>query len=439
MIESAPKVESRDLSKAIRISSNPVVKQLVDKINQEYDYWSDVKYKKLPEGITSSELWACVKLNRLLSSRELTFGKHVFVISITDNMQRICHNFDMNLGGYMGAQSIITSEDKDRYLVSSIMEEAIASSQMEGAATTRRVAKEMLRKEISPRSRSEQMILNNYETIRYIVAHKDERLSSESLLYIHKLMTSKTLESPENEGRFRQDNEVWVENKITQEVAYVPPDFGIIGEFVESICNFFNEESTNKAFIHPIIKGIIIHFMIAYLHPFVDGNGRTARAVFYWYMLNRGYWLTEYLSISRIIARSKNQYEKAYLYTEKDGNDLGYFIAYNLRVMDLSYKELHQYIQRKIDEKGQTSDFLRLGNLNERQAMIVKWLFNEPKISFTVKEIQNRFVVSNPTARLDLEELVAKGFLETVAVNRVKQSYIKSSRFDELIRSVRNS
>ena len=81
------------------------------------------------------------------------------------------------------------------------------------------------------------------------------------------------------------------------------------------------ESIFNGVFIHPIVKGIIIHFLIAFIHPFVDGNGRTASAIFYWYMLRKGYWLTEYLSISRIISRSKRQYEKAYLYTECDGNE----------------------------------------------------------------------------------------------------------------------
>ena len=58
--------------------------------------------------------------------------------------------------------------------------------------------------------------------------------------------------------------------------------------------------------------------MLAFIHPFVDGNGRTARSLVYWYMMKKGYWLTEYLSISRIIYRNKAQYEKAFLYTEAD-------------------------------------------------------------------------------------------------------------------------
>lgn len=110
--------------------------------------------------------------------------------------------------------------------------------------------------------------------------------------------------------------------------VHIPPVYADIPGFILQLCSFFNGNEDGKFFIHPIMRGIIIHFMLAYMHPFADGNGRTAREVFYWYMLKQGYWLTEYLSISRIISRSKKSYEKAFLYSEADGNDIGYFVSY---------------------------------------------------------------------------------------------------------------
>jgi Fic family protein len=434
MIETPPTFNLRDAIQAsVKFGQQEDVRALVSEINERYEYWSDVKYKRRPKEISAENLWACVKVSRLFS-RTLTFGDYKFKLFITDSMQRMCHQFDMNLGGYMGTQSFIPSEDKNRYLVSSNMEEAIASSQMEGAATTRRVAKDMLRKAISPRNRSEQMIRNNYETIRYILEHKDEDFTVEQLLRIHKLMTDKTLSDKDDEGRFRTDDNVVVENGITHEVVHTPPSHDKIESLMDSICLFFNEDD-EKNFIHPIIKAIILHFLIGFIHPFADGNGRTARAFFYWYMLKRGYWLTEYLSISSIISKSKGQYEKAYLYTENDENDLGYFIEYHLRVMEKSYEELRRYIQRKIEEKSQVSDFIRLGNINERQAQIIKWLNDDPSLSFTVKELKNRFSTSDQTIREDLNRLVDKGFLDVIAVNKVKKNYLASSNFHDLIKS----
>lgn len=173
--------------------------------------------------------------------------------------------------------------------------------------------------------------------------------------------------------------------------------------------------------------------MMGYIHPFTDGNGRTARALFYWYLLSKGYWMTEYLSISRLIAKSKNQYEKAYLYTENDGNDLTYFITYNLKTMSLAYAELKSYIERKVREKQSTVVFQKLPLVNERQAEILRLLYNNGDLRFTVKEIQNRFIVSNQTARTDLQGLMSIGYLDLVQVNGKKTAFIKGPKFVDLL------
>lgn len=305
------------------------------------------------------------------------------------------------------------------------MEEAIYSSKMEGASTTRVVAKEMLRKKKSPQNKAQQMIANNYATIQYIVEHKDEPLTEESLLYIHKLMTEKTLDNPEDAGRFRSNDNVVVADMVEGDIVYTPPAYKDIPDFVVTICDFFNNDNP-RVFIHPIIKGIIIHFMLAYMHPFVDGNGRTARALFYWYMLKENYKLTEYMSISRVIAKSKTSYEKSFRYTENDENDMGYFVAYNLRALEISFQQLRDYILRKQREKRAASAFMMTGNINQRQAMILQRLKEEPDTIFTVKDVQEQFSVSSMTARKDLSDLVQQGYLTEIALNKVTRGYIKS-------------
>ena len=430
MIESPPKIDKRVIAKVTSAMSNPEVAKLIAEINRDYLYWSDVKYKKLPECITHTELWAAVKVSRMLQ-RIFQWERYGITVTMTNHMQQLCHEFDMNFGGSWGNNSIIPGENKEQYLISSLMEEAISSSQMEGATTTRKVAKDMLRKNTAPKNRSEQMIYNNYNSIRFIVEHKSEPLTAELLLKVHSLMTYNTLEDSSDEGRFREDDGVVVENGITHEIVHTPPKHEDITDFVEELCDFFNGNQS-KGFIHPIVKAVIIHFMVAYVHPFVDGNGRTARALFYWYMLKNGYWLTEYLSISRIIYKSKAGYEKSYLYAEMDDNDMSYFIAYNLRVLDLAFKELKLYIERKIKQKKNAINYLKSGGINERQASILSLIENDPDTILTIKEVQNRFAVSQPTAKLDLQELVNKGFLSKIPVNKKKSNYVKGEKFDSL-------
>ena len=423
MIELPPKIDKKTLVNALVKGIDSNIMPIVDKVNADYEYWDKVKYKKLPEGFTPQMLWTNVKASRL-RSMILVWEKYGINLCVTSQMQRLCHEFDMKFGSFWEVEGDTQTAEKKYYLSSSLMEEAIYSSKMEGASTTRIVAKDMLRKKKSPQNKSQQMIANNYNTIQYIVEHKDEPLTEETLLHIHRLMTEKTMDNPEDTGRFRTNDKVVVADMVEGDIIYTPPSFQEIPEFVESLCDFFNNDNP-RTFIHPIIRGIIVHFMLAFMHPFADGNGRTARALFYWYMLKEKYWLTEYMSISRVIAKSKPSYEKSFRYVENDGNDIGYFVAYNLRALDISFQQLTDYIQRKQREKKAATSFMIAGNINYRQAMILQRLKEEPNTIMTVKDVQEQFSVSSMTARKDLSDLVQQGYLAEIAINKVTRGYIK--------------
>lgn len=433
-IENPPKVEMHELLESLATPLNEDIASVVDRINEEYEYWDTIKYKRCPKGCSAKNLWTHVKASRTKSAIRV-WPKYNIVLGLTNHMQRMCHEFDMNFGGACGTSSIIPNDSKEHYLVSSLMEEAIFSSQMEGASTTRQAAKEMLRKRMTPKDKSQQMIANNYQTIQFVVQHQDTPLTVELLQHIHHLMTENTLENPEDAGRFRTNDEVVVENGITHEIVHRPPSHTEIPSFVNDLCTFFNEKQS-QVFIHPIIRGIIIHFMIAYMHPFVDGNGRTARALFYWYMLKQKYWLMEYLSVSKVIAKSKKSYEKSFLYTEADNNDMGYFVAYNLRMLALSFKQLQDYLKRKQEERKAANAFLQLGDLNARQAQIIKMFVDNPKEVITVKDIQSRFLISATTAKGDIMGLLARGLIDEFAFNKVKRGYVRSERFEEIVKPI---
>ena len=438
MIEKAPICTEKDLANVLFDKSKRPDEKLtaiIEKINDEYEYWDKVKYKNIPESCTSvQELWTRVKALRITTT-VYTWEKYDVTFGLTNRMQRMCHEFDMNFGGSWGNSAVLSHENREQYLISSLMEEAIFSSQMEGAATTRKVAKDMLRKKMAPKDKSQQMIANNYQTIRFIVENKEKPLTPELVFHIHRLMTEKTLENPEDTGRLRRNNNVVVEDGITHEVVHMPPSYEELPTFVEELCHYFNETDA-KIFVHPIIRGIIIHFMVAYMHPFVDGNGRTARALFYWYMLKQGYWLMEYMSVSRVIASSKKSYEKAYQYVESDGMDVGYFIIYNLKVLEKAFKQLQAYLKKKQEEKTLANTFLQLGNINERQAQIIRMYIDNPNEVLTVKDVQTKFMVTATTAKSDITGLMQRGMLSEISFNKVKKGYIKGEDFDESIKQI---
>lgn len=229
--------------------------------------------------------------------------------------------------------------------------------------------------------------------------------------------------------------DIFVVDGVTGFVAHTPPSYTEIHEMIEDLCNFANNDN-NDNFIHPIIKGIIIHFVLAFIHPFVDGNGRTARSLFYWYMIKKGYWLTEYLSISRIIYTNKTAYEKAFLYTENDGNDVSYFIQYHLEVMKKAFEDLKKYLQRKIDGQQNLLRFSGISNINERQRYVLRTISESKRTLFTPKELATQFDISVRSARTDLQSLVDMGYLSQTNLNKRAMGYIKSEHFEQLLTEV---
>ena len=257
------------------------------------------------------------------------------------------------------------------------MEESISSSQLEGASTTRNVAKNMLQTKRQPRNKDEQMIYNNYLAMRFIQEHKDDDLTPTLICELHKIVTEKTLEEGDETkvGRYRElDDDVRVIDITSNEVLHTPPLASELPKRLEGLCQFANTEQTD-VFIHPAIKAIVLHFILAYEHPFVDGNGRTARALFYWYMAKKNYWLMEYCSISNILKNAPAKYSRAFLYTETDDSDLTYFIIHQLDVIQQSIKSLNDYIARKVESVKDAKKLLHKNkslqdNLNSGQMII---------------------------------------------------------------------
>jgi Fic family protein len=405
-------------------------------INESYLYWDKAKYK-VPPGLQKlllpAELWTLVKRDRRTGQKVISMAGQSFLFTPTDSLYKLLHEFDLNLGGNLGGQHELSDIDRHRFLIGSIIEESIASSQIEGAVTSRVMAKDMLRKNRQPQNTSERMILNNYLTINHIRGQKQQPLTPESLLELHRLITKGTLDNPEEAGQFRQHDDIYMVDVVAGDIIHAPPTFAQLTLFVTELCQFFNDE-TPSFFLHPVVKASLIHFLIGYFHPFTDGNGRTARGLFYWYLLRKGYWMTEYLSISRVIMQSRTQYYRAFQYTEADDNDTTYFVLYQAQTLQKAYSELKQYIAHKTQQRYQLARLQHIDGLSVRQADMVQWFYEAPNTVFTVKEIETRFDISNQTARTDLQGLVELGFAERIAVNKKEQRFVRSKQFDALLK-----
>lgn len=386
--------------------------------DSDYFHWDKLRHLKPPEEMSPEEWWLATKLQRLGLLKPVPLQDkqgRPFQFCTPELVQEPLHEIDVGAGASIGVPEPITNpQTRDRYLVRSLIEEAITSSQLEGAVTTREVAKQMIRSGRPPRDTSEQMILNNYVTMQRITELKKEALSPEMVFAIHKRVTEKTLDEATAAGRFRRPDEQRAVGDDFGEVFHEPPPSGELPDRLQAMCDFANAK-TPRHFIHPVVRAIILHFWLAYDHPFVDGNGRTARALFYWSMLHSGYWLFEFISISTILRKAPVKYGRSFLYTETDDNDLTYFIVAQSRVIRQAIEELHAYIARKTAEVRELESHVRALNLfNHRQAEVIRHALKHPYEEYTIAGHRKSHNVVYQTARADLSDLAGRGILAQI-------------------------
>ncbi len=384
-------------------------------INGEYAPWDKVRQLTSPEGLTHEEWWFGIKLARghLLKPIPLTDVRgRTFQYGTPDPVLRLTHEIDQLASGRIEISEEVTNPGtRDRYIINSLIEESITSSQLEGASTTSEVAKNMLRSGRKPMDKSERMILNNYGAMRFVQEKRGEKLTPELVFELHRLVTVGTLEDPARAGCFRTDSDsIQVKDEIGT-VLHRPPPAAELPKRLQSMCDFANARPSDS-FLHPVIRATILHFWLAYDHPFLDGNGRTARALFYWSLLSQGYWLAEYISISSILRNARAQYSHSFLHTEVDNNDLTYFLSYHLGVVRRAIGDLQQYLNKKIKEVRSTEALLRSsGDFNHRQLALLNHGMRHPGSRYTVESHRRSHNIAYDTARTDLLGLAGFGLL----------------------------
>lgn len=376
-----------------------------------YLYWDKIKrqYSKKED---AEKIWAATKINRLAGKKkfELIAG-YEFAFCVPDTMQALLHFVDKSCGDHimLSSGNQLGSADKKTLMI----EEAITSAQLEGAATTRKVAKQLLASQRpKPQNEYEIMIVNNHKLMQKTLALRNEPLSIKMILSLHHIATENAIGNQAVSGEFRQNDDIHIADYDGNSV-YQPPAFTEVPKLMEALCTFANTDHdgiNHPLFIHPIVKAIMLHFFTGYIHPFGDGNGRTARALFYWFVLRNGYDLFEYISISRLLREAPTKYAKSYLYTENDDLDLTYFIYYQLDIIKRAIEDLRSYVEKETSKlqnfTAEISNFATAHGLNGRQIEILQAAVKEKGKIFTVKNVSAQFDVAENTARTDLKQLL---------------------------------
>lgn len=395
---------SGDLSKVIALQIGPTV-------NHQYLHWDKLRFKKAPQGLASESWWFGIKLARRALYQPLPF------LDCCHNPHQLAMHSDMmqsvnRLNGILHDTPFSLLDDA--YVYAQI-EEAITSSQLEGASTTRRVAKDMLLKGRKPRDTDERMIANNYQAMLFIQEMKDEALTVNMIFELHKILTDHTLKDDDMGGQLRKEtDDVHVWDPVAEAVVHTPPNATELPKRLEVLCDFANDQIEN-CIVDPLLKAILLHYTLAYDHPFIDGNGRTARALFYWSLLHSKYPLIQYISISEILKKAPMQYGRAFLYTETDDNDTSYFIEHQLTVITQAIDALQKHLTHKIKETTEIDKLMEHSqnkfSLNHRQKTLLIHALKHPTTHFLIEIHRRCNNVTYDTARTDLWSLVNFGLL----------------------------
>ena len=413
-------------------------KYLLETTYPEYLYWDKIKYKIMPQNMKPEEFWALVKFyrtNNFYRTQSLVKSEsgESFTWQTLPEAEEFYHEVTLQLGGTLKLFNIVSEKQKQYYMTNGIIEEAIASSQLEGAATTRKVAKKMIREKLKPKNISEQMILNNYKTMVFLEQEfKNSKLTVDNLCVLQAMLTEGTIDDADI-GRFRIDSdEIVVAHSSDNIIYHEPPKEEFLKNELKRLIYYANDDLPDTRFVHPLTKAIIIHFWIGYLHPFCDGNGRLARALFYWYLLKHNYWVFSYLPLSRIIKNSPGQYRDAYVYSEQDNYDLTYFIDYNIRKIKQAVKEFEEFVKRQQAINKQMSIISKTHySLNSRQINLLRYLNKNSDENTTIKTHSNINNITRMTARKDLTRLKEHGFLTTKKAGKYVY-YFATEKISEL-------
>ncbi len=408
-----------DSARVQRILREP---QRLEFLTKSYYPYRKLKHTAREASVDPEDAWLWIKLGRTKNFLTLSPpGERAmpFWWYPGNHLLEPLHRIDRAVGGggpasFEPDRGVLASEEyRQRLRIRTLMDEAAESSLIEGAATTRREAVNLLRENRTPRTRGERMVVNNYVAMEQIKGWLDRPLTPEMLLELQTILTKDTLDDPADVGRWRRPGEnVRVVDERSGDVIFTPPDAVDLAARIKAVCAFANATHAGERFIHPVIKASILHFMIGYEHPFPDGNGRTARAVFYWYALRAGYSLFEYIPISERIRAGYARYPQAYIDTELDEGDLTYFILYKLDIIEQSLDRFASRLAHEEEKVRRSERMLRLArNLNLRQRLLLEHALRHPRTNYTRRSHARSNGIALSTAISDLDDLVRKRLL----------------------------
>ena len=374
------------------------MEQLIKQFMDRYLTREEIAYR-LPVSIPISQFWPLMDQARRNASIDLplkTQGGENFRFVVNSTIEAQC-----DAVADMARRSHLLDSLPAEIMEDATIDEAVWSSVIEGAFTSRAEAAKIIRQNKQPVNRSEQMIKNNYQAMLYVLEHLEDPITAQTLIDIAQIVTQNA--SDETVEGFRTVP-VYVTGR--EGVIYTPPAANQVSAMTDDLLNFIQSSE-----LHPLFKACIAHFYFVYVHPFTDGNGRTARALSYMMLLRTGYDFFRYFSVSGLIAEERNSYYKSMRHVEASGNDMTYFIDYYSAMLARSVDRMEKHLFRHVLTDRIIRSMEASGQLNDRQLKGARWLLEGDSDSITVDAWKKKYKTATETARQDLLMLCETGIL----------------------------
>ncbi|WP_100636584.1 Fic family protein [Marinomonas sp. ef1] len=393
-----------------------------------YFHFDELKHR-LPKKLDALLVWSFIKEARNNQRQTVFFNGSVVYPSLylTPTIHKAISETDRNTttAALEWMCNKIGEQKHLDYLLNDLVEdEAISSSQLEGAATTTKVAKDMLRRARTPRSIDEKMILGNFNMMKFAWGNRHKDLSIELIEELHQIGVEGIDDGKYKPGVIRTTDDVVVENN-DGEVVHTPPKADDLETRLNMLVEWVNEshhDAEGSDYIHPLVKAITLHFRIGYEHPFHDGNGRVARALFYWYMFKNEFAAFRYIAISLLLKEAPVQYGKSYLYTETDEMDLTYFVDYQCRIIIRAINKFKESYTESVQELEAFNRWLLdsglYRKLTDKQQTVLQVAKNGLAKIFTINNVKDNLGCSYNTAATVLNGLVELKLFEKVKDGR---------------------
>ncbi|MCX6347043.1 MAG: Fic family protein [Actinobacteria bacterium] len=227
-------------------------------------------------------------------------------------------------------------------------------------------------------------------------------------LKIHKIVTKDTLDNPSDEGKLR-DRRVYVGNIYTGEVIFEPPPVNQVSILVKDFLDWFNSAEIEE--IDTVLFAGITHYEIVRIHPFIDGNGRTARVMAALIFSKKGFDTKKFFTLDDYYDQNRRSYYDALKNVNQDTLDLTEWLEYFSEGVATIIKAVKNKViglskgVKILKDKGQIA-------LSERQMKIVEYIISNNKI--TTGQIAKMFAISRQAALKEINKLIE---LEVVRLN----------------------